>query len=99
MATSTAFALGLYHEIPDVIVVGIGVPMCRYDDWGAHRDRDFTPTVVPDDPNPTGEAPRFLQVLQTADSVRIRVLVFDGETHASGIARAYVHGLKAPFAG
>jgi predicted alpha/beta superfamily hydrolase len=183
-----------------VIVVGIGVPMHRYDDWGAHRDRDFTPTVIPDNPDPTGEAPRFLQVLQTdvipfidahyrtrshdrtlfghslaglfvvyaflqapglfhrlvagsprldfdhqlvftlaraasattltlpaqlvlsageyesefratneafaqvlrdltADSVRLSVLVFDGETHASGIPRAFVHGLKAAFAG
>lgn len=43
----------------------------------------------------------FAQMLreQTADRVRIRVLVFDGETHASSIARAYVHGLKAAFAG
>jgi predicted alpha/beta superfamily hydrolase len=65
MASSTAFALGLYHEIPDVIVVGIGVPMRHYDDWAAHRGRDFTPTVDPDNPDPTGEAPRFLQVLQT----------------------------------
>ena len=65
MATSTAFALGLYHEIPDVMGVGIGVPMRRYDDWGAHRERDFTPPVGPDDPDSTGEAPQLLQVVQT----------------------------------
>ncbi len=198
MAASTALALELYHEIPDVIVVGIGIPMRQYDDWGQHRARDFTPTVDPDEPDSTGEGPRFLQVLQTdvipfidtryrttpgdrtlfgyslgglfvtyvylqspglferyvagspvlsfnhrlvftlaratptatlalpthlvlsagaheaeyratndafaqllrertGDSVRLSVLVFDGETHSSGIARAFSHGLKTVF--
>lgn len=64
MAASTALPISMVQEIPEVIVVGIGVPMRTYDDWGTHRDRDFTPSV--DSANPgTGEAAIFLQMLQT----------------------------------
>lgn len=64
MAASAALPITMGQEIPEVIVVGIGVPMRTYDDWATHRDRDFTPTADPGNPG-TGEAAIFLQMLQT----------------------------------
>jgi hypothetical protein len=47
----TAFAMTWWGpELPDMIVVGIGNPICSYDDWGPERNRDYTPGVVAGSP-------------------------------------------------
>ncbi|MEP7359064.1 MAG: alpha/beta hydrolase-fold protein, partial [Anaerolineales bacterium] len=63
LATSATTTLLLSHEIPDVILVGIGNRIAGLADCMRHRNRDYTPPPHPDHPG-EGGAPQFIEFLE-----------------------------------
>ena len=64
LATDTTHLLIFGHEVPEVMLVGIGYPIQSYDDWVMHRTRDYTPTTVVATPG-SGGAAQFLSFIET----------------------------------
>lgn len=64
MAADAVTLLLFGPEIPEIIVAGIGYPIRSYDDWGANRARDLTPTAMDETPG-SGGADKFLSFIRT----------------------------------
>jgi uncharacterized protein len=66
LAVSATLGMVMSEMVPAVIMVGIGIHMTCYDDWVAHRARDYDAIPDPDHhPEILGGAIPFLEFVET----------------------------------